>query len=176
MDLLGRGDRHKQTSCLVKCSFGFNVTPFSNMSFVDFSGTNGSTLTLASLQGNTHGWQSYWQVTGPLTSFTYSTAASKPLQNPTGRLNDGGSYTDSSTTGLSWATSGGGLNYFTLGTTNSAGMPTPSLTAGVWWYSTGLSNMTSMVDTLLIRAGSADYVNAMSFGNGSTRSISRRMR
>ncbi len=127
---------------LGQMQFGFNVTPFSNMSFVDFSGTNGSTPTLASLQGNTHGWQNSWLVNGSLVAFTYSTSASKPLQNPTGRLNDGGSYTDSSTTGLSWATSGGGVNYITLGTgtSDAAGFPTPSMTAGVWWYSTGLSN------------------------------------
>lgn len=81
--------------------FGFNVTAPKLWSFTDFAGTNNAVVDVGTI--NTKGLRlGMWRQAGTC-QFHYSTAGSLPLSGSTGRLADGGSYTDSSTTGLDFS-------------------------------------------------------------------------
>jgi len=93
-------------SQLTQMEFGFDVKPCGNTMFMDFGGPDGSAINLAQLSPGTYGWQGGQRfTTGTAADLTFSTSASHPLQNPTGRLCDGGNYSDSSTSGLQYSTS-----------------------------------------------------------------------
>ena len=97
---------------------GFNVTPPLNMMVNDFTGTNGSAVTAATLASSTRGLRHSWSPSGSGT-FTTATAASQPYSGSTGRLGDGTNYTDSSITGIALATgTGSGGTDWTYGNTN----------------------------------------------------------
>jgi hypothetical protein len=157
------------TSQLTQMEFGFGVSPCANTTFVDFGGANGSAISQAQLALGTHGWQGgYWTINGTAADLTFETAASQGLQNSTGRLCDGGTYTDSSTTGLQYSTANP-QTYLQMNGTN--GMLTgTSVSAGTWYYSTLPSTVTSQTDNLAIfGTGGQDYVLLHEFNDGGGR-------
>jgi hypothetical protein len=164
--LANSGFAPSPTSQLTQMEFGFNVSPCANTTFVDFGGTNGSTVSEAQLASGTHGWQGgYWtintggaQVSGT-PYLTFETAASQTLQNPTGRLCDGGNYTDSSTTGLEYSTAEP-ATFLQINATGGA-LTGTSVSAGAWYYSTlpGTGDFTAGTDDLAIFGSlGQDYV------------------
>src|SRR5208282_4372078 len=90
----------------------------------------------------------------------------QPLQNPTGRLCDGGYYTDSSTTGLQYSTA---ANDTYLQINAFGGIFTgTSVSAGAWYWSNLPATDSSRTDDLVI-FGAGDFVNMHEFGDGTNR-------
>ena len=156
-------------SQLTQMEFGFGVESCANTSFVDFGGTNGSAVSVAQLASGTHGWHGgTWTINGAGSDLTFQTSASQTLQNPTGRLCDGGYYTDSSTTGLQYSTASNDT-YVQMNATN--GMLTgTSVSAGAWYYSTLPGPDLSRTDDFAIfGTRGADYILLHEFGDGTNR-------
>jgi hypothetical protein len=154
--------------------FGVNPSSFLSQSFVDFSGSDTTTPTIASLTANLHGWTPTVQFSGTISgSLTYAAAASKRLLNATGVLNDGGNYSDASTTGLQYSTSGSVTTWIDFNG-SIALLPLSDLTAGLWVKTNHAPLLNEAVDMLVIQAqgGSTEFMNAMSFGNGAARYFS----
>ena len=152
--------------------FGFNVTSPSDIAFVDFGGTNGSTITQSSITSDTHGIQTaYWNETGSC-PYTYSTTASNPLSGSTGRLSNGSSYTDSSATGMSMPTGTScEASSWNWGNINGI-ISTNWVVADLNIESTLPATDTSNVDAFtIVGLNNSDYVNAMLAGNGTTRGV-----
>jgi len=157
------------TSQLTQMEFGFGVESCANTSFVDFGGTNGSAVSVAQLTFGTHGWHGgTWTIHGTGADLTFETSASQTLQNPTGRLCDGGYYTDSSTTGLQYSTA---TNDTYLQMNSNNGLLTgTSVSAGAWYKSTLPATDESRTDDFAIfGTRGADYVLLHEFGDGSDR-------
>jgi hypothetical protein len=156
-------------SQLTQMEFGFGVEPCANTMFMDFGGTNGSAISVAQLASGTHGWQGgEWAIGGTGADLTFETAASQPLQNPTGRLCDGGFYTDSSATGLQYLTPATGTF---LQINGESGMFTgTSVSAGVWYNSNLPAADTGGTDDFFIGGtGDADYAMLHESNTGSGR-------
>lgn len=148
-------------------AFGFNVTPPANLSFVDFSGSNGTTATLASLTGNTHGLQTELLAENGSCAFTYSTTASAPLTGSTGRLGNGSSYTDSSTTGIAEATGSAASCSWAWGTGGTTALSGSSVTAAINIATTLPSTDTSALDTFsIVGSANSDFIIAQLSGSG----------
>jgi len=155
------------TSQLTQMEFGYGVDPCANTMFMDFGGTSGSAISLAQLASGTHGWQGgAWSINGTPADLTFQTSASQPLQNPTGRLCDGGNYTDSSTTGLQYSTADN-ETYLQINATGGI-LTGTSVSAGAWYYSTLPATDLSRTDDLVI-FGAGDFVNMHEFGDGTER-------
>jgi hypothetical protein len=157
------------TSQLTQMEFGFGVSPCANSTFVDFGGPSGSAVGVPQLVSATHGWQGgYWTINGVGADLTFQTAASQRLQQPTGRLCDGGNYADASTTGLQYSTNDP-QTYLQLNSTN--GMFTgSSVSAGVWYYSTLPPTVTGETDDIAIFAtGGQDFVLLHELNDGGGR-------
>jgi hypothetical protein len=157
-------------SNLMQMEFGSNVTPCANQTFIDYGGTSGSAVTVASLQGDMHGWTGPYPVlSGTTADLTYQTLASMPLRNSTGRLCDGGNYTDSSTTGLEYSTANNATT-IAFGS-NSNAIISPAVSQGAWYASNLPSSDSSVVDMFVIEGvTNGDYLNAHEF-NGTGRDV-----
>jgi hypothetical protein len=155
-------------SQLTQMEFGFGSSPCANGTFVDFGGPDGSAVTQPLLTAATHGWQGgYWIVGGVGADLTFSSSASHPLQAPTGRLCDGGNYTDTSTTGMQYSTSDP-MTYLEINGVN--GILNGSVSAGIWYNSTVPANSISSTDDFaILSTGGFDYVSLHEFGNGINR-------
>lgn len=153
--------------------FGYNVTAPAQMSFVDFSGTNASNVSLATIVGNTHGPQTgVWNQGGSCTP-TYATAASAPLTGSTGRLSDGGTYSDSSTTGIAFATASAPSCAWHWGSNSgSVALSTSTVTAGINFKSDLPATDTSISDSFaIVGTANNDFIIAQPSGNGTNRGI-----
>ena len=157
------------TSQLTQMEFGYGVEPCANTMFMDFGGTSGNAISLAQLASGTHGWQGgAWSINGTPADLTFQTSASQPLQNPTGRLCDGGNYTDSSTTGLQYSTAHS-ADYLQINSTSGI-LTGTSVSAGAWYYSTLPATDTGGTDDLAIfGTDGTDYLLLHEFGDGINR-------
>jgi hypothetical protein len=149
-------------------ALGSNVTPFSNQMFVNFNGTPGSAITVAQIQSDMLGYQGAWPViNGTAADLTIQTSASQPLQNPTGRLGDGGNYTDLTTTGLQYATTNNATN-IQWGLT-AASWNTYTVSVGLWYLTTLPGPDSSVVDSISLNAGGgSSYINFHTISGNST--------
>jgi len=149
---------------------GYNVTTPKTQMVQLFSGTNGNVPTATTLASGASGYAGCaWN--GLASDFTYATAASMTLQNPTGRLNDGSNVTDATTTGLSYATGNGS----TVMTCGSAGHPftnAPAVTAGVWIQTNHSLSLAENDDAMGISGISTDFALAQSVQTSGARSWS----
>lgn len=152
--------------------FGFNVTPFKNLMFQSFAGSNGSTICSGTdcpdLVATTVGMQNHWSKTGSCT-FTRATAASMPLTGPTGRLNDGSNTSDSSTVGMSIPTGASQCDLSWSDT--SAILNATTVTMGFNVIDTALNSDTTVVDLAAIQGVGGKFDNIQVAGNGSNRGV-----
>ena len=148
---------------------GYNVTAPLNQTVQLFSGTNGTNPTTATLTTGTLGWQGCLMgVGGTTTDFTYSTAASMTLQNPTGRLNDGSNTTDATTTGLAYAT-GHGNTQIQCGVTAHPFTSAAAVSTGAWIQTNHSLTLAENDDTLGVEGiNGVDFANLMSQEIGGT--------
>jgi hypothetical protein len=154
-------------------AFGWNTTPCLEQLYNDFEGgTNGATVTLASLLASTHGFQGSFQVGAPWVIYgtiTYQTAASMPLQNATGRLcGDGVSY-PAGAGSMGIAETGAGIAVLSAlhnGWNPSVGSATG--TASAWFMSDLPATDTSTYEMLISGSGSS-LAQAQLHGTGSAR-------
>jgi hypothetical protein len=154
-------------------SIGMNPSPGKEQTFIDFEGgTEGVAPTQATLMSSTHGWQGgYWD-TSHVKTMVYSTAASQPLQNATGRLlGDGINYP-----------SGAG----TLGIKITGASPTAQsdaikyswtysnltdVSAGAWYYTNLSAGDLTSNDCLGIHGANGKFAAANCYGSSTSRFI-----
>ena len=159
--------------------FGFGVTSFSNETLIETSGTSGSTVTAASLKADTFGFSggipSGTQLSN-ITNVTYQATPTCGGGSPpssaglTGRLSDGGNYSDTSTTVIEATTTKSTYaRYGALG-----GLGATNFMSAAFWYCSNLPAAdTSTADIFTIQGtGNSDFSNVNELASGaSTREI-----
>jgi len=151
---------------------GYNVTAPLTQAVQMFGGTNGVSPSASTLASGTFGYSGCaWAGGSHSTDFTYSTAASMTLQNATGRLIDGSNTTDSTTTGLSYAT-GNGNSIMFCGQQGHPFTSARSVTAGVWIQTNHSLSLAENDDTMGLAGISTDFALAQSVQTAGARSWS----
>jgi hypothetical protein len=149
-------------------ALGFSTTACTDQTFVDFEGTNNTSVTAANLLSTTRGYRGgIWTLSG--TALKYQNAATKPLLNATGRLCDGSSYSSGAgASGLEYLTSTG-VSYVKY---DFGEVATDTISAGVWFYTTLPDGDSSIFDPFTIGGvGGGDGANAYFYKSGSTRAF-----
>ena len=160
-------------------NIGFSPTSFLNQLLVETSGTATNAVTAASLiadvKGQTFG---YPELNGTgctgVICITYQTATgicgstAPPAPGATGRLGDGGNYTDASAQVIQYLSTAN-QQYIRFGGTGGA-FPTATASLGFWYCSDLSISDGSTVDvTAIAGTGNADFNNAHEFSDGSTK-------
>lgn len=163
------------TALMSEVEIGFGVTPFVNQTLIDWTGTNGNAVTVATIQSALHGYSGMpIKLNGTTADLTFSTSAVNQLQSYINRFDDGTSYTPgSATTGLSYSSAASGTaTTVQLGYVNGnlpcavTGGTIWSCSDGTWWQYTFAASDSSQLDTFVIDGvGGTDFVNLHAFSS-----------
>ena len=165
------------TALAAEMSFGFSVTPFLTQSIQETSGTATNTVTVAQINATTVGWHGGPpQQQGTAADMTYQTATgvcgstAPPAPGASGRLGDGGNYTDASATVIQYLSSNN-QTYFRMGGSANQ-FPTTQGSLGVWLCSDLSASDTSTDDIQTLQGyNHNDFNNLHELGDGTHRQL-----
>jgi len=162
----------------VQIQFGFNVVSCANMGALTWAGSDGTQITAALLQNGMLGYKGFYaHSNGTAANMTFSTTYSHPFTNVTGRMCDGNSNADFSTTGFKWTDTQS--TWWDFGAANGY-MPNPKLSVVFPYVSNYDPANTSNLDVGTIHGYNGttdDFDNAMdaynSGGGGTLRQLNQ---